>query len=125
MDKIYENAAPLGRLLLGVFWIYFGYTKIGGIEGLQGYMASFGVPGILAYGVILLEIVGGLMILAGFYSRLASIALAGFSVLTAVIFHNNLGDQIQLILFAKNFALAGGLLMIVANGPGKLSINQH
>ena len=125
MEILEKNAAPLARLLIGAFWIYFGVTKIGGMEGLQGYMEAFGVPGILGWGVVVLEVVGGAMILLGFYARFAAIALAGFSVMTAVIFHANLADQTQLILFAKNFAIAGGLLMIVSNGPGHLAINQR
>ena len=124
MDSISNIAGLVGRILIAVFWIYFGYTKIGGIEGLQGYMGKFGVPAVLAWPVIILELVGGIMILLGFFSRYAALALALFCVVTAVIFHSELGDRTQLILFAKNFAMAGGLLLLVSNGPGSPAINQ-
>lgn len=124
MNGISNIAGLIGRIILAVFWIYFGYTKIGGIEGIQGYMENFGIPGVLAWPVVALELGGGILLLLGFFSRFASLLLAGFCVMSAVIFHADFGNQTQLILFAKNIAIAGGLLLIVANGPGPMAINQ-
>ena len=124
MDSISTIAGLVARVILGVFWIYFGYTKIGGIEGLQGYMGKFGVPTFLAWPVVALELIGGIMILLGFFSRYAALALAAFTVVTTLIFHSELGDRTQMLFFAKNFALVAGLLLLVANGPGRGAINQ-
>ena len=124
MDSISNIAGLVARIILGVFWIYFGYTKIGGIEGLQGYMGKFGVPAFLAWPVVALELIGGIMILLGFFSRYAALALAAFTVVTTLIFHNELGDRVQMLFFAKNFALVAGLLLLVSNGPGDKAMNQ-
>lgn len=125
MNGFTNIAAPLSRLLLAGFWLHSGYAKTDNIAGLQGYMAKFSIPDILAWPVVALEIAAGIMILTGFFSRYASLALAVFCITAAVIFHSELGDRIQFILFAKNFAIAGGLLMIVAHGPGPMALNQR
>ena len=124
MNSISTIAGLVARVFLGSFWIYFGYTKIGGIEGLQGYMGGFGVPKFLAWPVVALELIGGIMILLGFFSRYAALALAAFTVVTTLIFHNELGDRVQMLFFAKNFALVAGLLLLVSNGPGDKAMNQ-
>ncbi|MEM8794764.1 MAG: DoxX family protein [Pseudomonadota bacterium] len=124
MEQINTLTGPAGRILLGGFWLYFGLTKLGGIEGLQGYMASQGVPGFLVYAVIALEIGGGLALLAGAFSRYAALLLALFSLATAFLFHNVFADPGELNNFAKNIAIAGGLLMITTNGPGRFAVNQ-
>lgn len=118
-------ASLLGRILISSIFIYAGYTKLMGIEGTQGYMESAGVPGVLVYSVIALELVGGILILLGWFTRVIAFLLAGFCILAAVIFHNNFSDTIQLILFLKNLGLAGGFLFLVAFGPGKLSIDKN
>ncbi|MEP1443680.1 MAG: DoxX family protein [Hyphomicrobiales bacterium] len=125
MNSISTIAGLVARVFLGGFWIYFGYDKIDGIEGLQGYMGSFGVPKFLAWPVVALELIGGIMILLGFFSRYAALALALFTVAAAVIFHNEFANIEQFRYFTKNFAIAGGLLLLVANGPGRGAINQN
>lgn len=103
-----------GRVLMSAIFIMAGINKISGYAGTQGYMESMGVPGAMLPLVILLELGGGLAILFGWQTRIAAFLLAGFSVLSAVIFHANFGDQMQSILFMKNLAMAGGLLFLVA-----------
>ena len=120
MDK-YINLA--GRLLLGQIFLLAGLNKIPGYAGTQGYMESMGVPGALLPLVILLEIGGGLAVILGWQARLASYALAVFTLVAAVIFHSNLADQMQMIMFMKNFAIAGGLLILAVNGAGGLSLD--
>jgi putative oxidoreductase len=115
----------LGRLGLSLIFIISGWGKIAGYAATQGYMESMGVPGMLLPLVIALELGGGLAILAGVYTRWIAIALALFSVVSALIFHSNLGDQMQAILFWKNFAMAGGFLLLAANGPGALSLEAR
>lgn len=115
----------LGRALLSIIFLWAGFGKIAGYAGAQGYMEKFGVPGELLPLVILTELGGGLAILAGWQTRLAALALAGFCVLSAVIFHNDLGTKAQLIQFLKNFGLAGGFLVLAASGPGALSLDER
>jgi putative oxidoreductase len=88
-------------------------------------MESMGVPGALLPLVILLELGGGLAVLLGWQTRIAAFLLAGFSVLTALIFHANFGDQMQSILFMKNLAMAGGLLFLVAGERHAWSIDAR
>ena len=119
MEK-YSNL--VGRILLAHIFLLAGLNKITGYSGTQGYMEAMGVPGVLLPLVILLEIGGALALIAGWQTRLAAYALALFSVVAALIFHSNLEDQIQMILFMKNWALAGGLLVLAANGAGAFSL---
>lgn len=112
-----------GRLLMSFIFIMAGLSKIGGYAGTQAYMESVGVPGILLPAVILLELAGGLAILLGWQTRIAAFLLAGFSIVSAVIFHANFADQTQVILFMKNIAMAGGLLFLVAGATHNWSID--
>jgi putative oxidoreductase len=114
-----------GRVLMSVIFITAGVSKIGAYAGTQGYMESMGVPGGMLPLVIALEIGAGLAVLLGWQTRISAFLLAGFSVLSALIFHANFGDQMQSILFMKNLAMAGGLLMLVANGPGSWSVDAR
>ena len=123
MENINPYAKLLGRILIAAMFVMAGFSKIGGYEGTQGYMAAMGVPGGLLPVVIALEIGGGLAVLIGWQTRIAAFLLGGFSALAALIFHLNPGDQMQMILFMKDFAIAGGFLFLVADGPGALSID--
>ena len=113
----------LGRVGLSLVFIISGWGKIAGYAATQGYMESMGVPGVLLPLVIALELGGGLAILAGMYTRWIAVALALFSIVSALIFHSNLADQMQAIMFWKNFAIAGGFLLLAASGPGALSLD--
>lgn len=104
-----------GRVLMSAIFIMAGLNKLGaGYAGTQGYMESMGVPGALLPLVILLEVGGGLAIALGWQTRIAAFLLAGFSIISALIFHANFADQMQSILFMKNLAMAGGFLFLVA-----------
>jgi putative oxidoreductase len=103
-----------GRVLMSAIFIMAGINKISGYAGTQGYMESMGVPGALLPLVILLEVGGGLAIFAGWQTRMVAFLLAGFCVVSAVIFHANFADHMQSLLFMKNLAMAGGLLFLVA-----------
>ena len=125
MSKIETLAAPMGRLLIAIIFVMAGLDKIGGFAGTQGYMEAMGVPGELLPLVIALEIGGGLAIIVGWQTRLAALALAGFSLLSALMFHANFADQMQMIMLMKNFAITGGLLFLVANGPGAWALDNR
>jgi len=113
----------LARLLLAHIFLLAGFSKITGYAGTQGYMESMGVPGALLPLVIVLEIGGSLALIFGFFTRWAALALAAFCVATALIFHRNFAEQMQMIQFMKNFAMAGGFLLLYVQGPGAFSID--
>ena len=125
MTAIQTLSAPLGRLLLSLIFVVSGVGKIGGYAGTQAYMDSMGVPGVLLPLVIALEILGGLAIIVGWQARIAAFLLAGFCLLSAVLFHGNIGDQGEQIQFLKNLGLAGGFLLIVAHGAGAWSLDNR
>jgi putative oxidoreductase len=112
----------VGRLLLAGLFILEGWSKIRGYDAALAYMQRYGVPAVLLPAVIALELVGGIMIAVGWWTRLAALALAVFCVLAAVLFHANLADRNQLLHFEKDLAIAGGLLLLAVTGPGRWSI---
>ncbi|AQQ69237.1 MULTISPECIES: DoxX family protein [Microbulbifer] len=114
----------IGRILISVMFIVAGYSKIGAYAGTQEYMAAAGVPGILLPLVILLELGGGLAILFGFFTRWVALAFAVFCALSAWLFHNVPGDQMQQIMFMKNITIAGGFLILACAGAGKFSFDH-
>jgi putative oxidoreductase len=114
----------VGRVWMAYIFVVEGYGKIANYSGVAGYMADHGVPSLLLPLVILTELGGGLLILSGLMTRWAASALAGFAILTALIFHSNSGDVEQTINFQKNFAIAGGFLVLAALGPGAWSLDN-
>lgn len=121
-----QNAALLaGRILLALLFILAGFHKIGSYAGTQLYMQSFGVPGLLLPLVILLELGGGILIVLGALTRPVAVAMAGFSLLAALIFHHNLGAQQDFINFFKDFAIAGGFLVLAVQGAGHWSLDDR
>lgn len=118
-----NSAELLGRILLVALFLISGLGKITAYGATAGYMAAMGVPGIALPAVIALEVLGSVAIILGFQTRLVAAVLAGFTLATGVIFHNNFADQMQMIMFLKNVSIAGAFLMIVANGAGAFSID--
>jgi len=125
MNTFQSLAAPAGRVLIALIFVLSGINKLGSFAGTQAYMESAGVPGMLLPVVIALELLGGLAIILGWHTRLAAFLLAGFTLLSGILFHGNFGDQMQMIMFMKNLAIAGGFLMIVALGAGPYSIDNR
>ena len=117
--------APVAwRLLISIIFLIAGISKITGYAGTQAYMESAGVPGMLLPLVIGLEILGAVALMIGYRTRLAALLLAGFTVVSALLFHNMFADSSQTIMFMKNLAIAGGLLLLAANGPGLVSVSE-
>jgi len=114
-----------GRILLALLFLLSGIGKIAGYEASVGYMHAMGVPGALLPFTIVLEIAGAVAIMAGWKTRIAAFLLAGFTLVAAVIFHSNFGDQIQMVMFLKNVAIVGGFLMLMANGAGRYSLDAR
>lgn len=125
MDKFSSTFGLAGRVLIASLFVISGLGKLGAIGAIQGYMDSVGVPGILVYPTILFEVVGGLAIIVGYQTRIVALALAGFCVATALVFHNNLGDQMEFVLFLKNLAIAGGFLFLARDGAGQFSLDSR
>ncbi|MDZ4325892.1 MAG: DoxX family protein [Pseudomonas sp.] len=115
----------LGRLGLSLIFIVSGWAKISGYAGTQQYMEAMSVPGALLPLVILLELGGGLAILGGLFTRWIAIALALFSVASGFLFHWNPEDQMQFVNLMKNIAIAGGFLLLAANGAGAFSLDAR
>jgi putative oxidoreductase len=88
-------------------------------------MEAMGVPGALLPLVIALEVGGAIAIILGWHTRLFALLLAGFTLLSALVFHRASGDPMQAILFMKNLAIAGGFLLLVARGPGGWSLDAR
>ena len=114
----------IGRIMLALIFILAGVGKISDPAGTMGYMQSAGLPGILLWPTIALELLGGLALAVGYKTRYVAFALAGFSVLAAAMFHNNFGDQMQMIMFLKNIAIAGGLLLLAVSGLTAYSVDS-
>lgn len=125
MDKLQIFAAPVGRLLLGALFVMAGLSKIGSYAATQGMMEGGGVPGILLPLVILTEAGGGLAVILGWQTRIAAFALAGFCALSAIMFHFDPSNQMQMGMFMKNFGMAGGFLLLVAFGAGAYSLDNR
>ena len=121
-----ESSAELvGRVLLGSLFLLSGLSKLGAYGATAAYMSSAGVPGALLPAVIAVELLGSLAVIVGWKTRVAAALLAGFSLLAAFLFHNNFADQIQMIMFLKNVSIAGGFLLVVANGAGAVSLDRR
>ncbi|MEM5471981.1 DoxX family protein [Hoeflea sp. AS60] len=117
----------VGRVLMSVIFLMSGFGKLGAVEGTAGYMASMGVPapGLTVWLVIALEILGGIAILVGFFTRYAAWALAAFCVASGYLGHYQPDDQMQMISFMKNLAMAGGFLALAAAGAGSFSVDAR
>ena len=113
-----------GRVLMAALFLLSGVGKIAGYAATVAYMKAAGVPGVFLPLVIALEVGGGVALVVGWQTRATAFLLAGFTLLSALLFHNDFGDQIQTVMFLKNVSIAGGLLMLVANGAGRLSVDR-
>ena len=124
--------ALVARLLLALMFVLAGLSKLAGLEGTAAYIGSAGLPmpGVLALATAVLEIVGGVALAIGYQARIAALALALFTVVASVLFHNFWAvpaDQayVQQLMFMKNLAVAGGLLFVFALGAGPASLDAR
>jgi putative oxidoreductase len=118
-----EAAALVGRLLISALFLHEAYAKLTAYSAAVAYSEAFGVPGQLLPLAIAVEVAGALMILVGFYTRIAALALAAFCVATALLFHVKLGVRNELLHFEKDLAIAGGLLILFAHGAGRWALD--
>lgn len=122
----------VGRILVALIFLMSAYGKIVGYAGTASYMAAAGMPMIpvLLPVAIVAELVGAVMVIVGFQARLGALALIGFTVVATLVFHRfwsltGMEAYMQQIQFMKNLGLIGGLLLIVAFGPGKMSLDAR
>lgn len=114
----------LGRVLIAGLFLLSGAGKITAYGATAGYMASAGVPAGVLPLVIAIEVLGALAIILGWKTRYVSFLLAGFTLLTGVLFHNHFADQMQMIMFMKNVSIAGAFLLLTVHGAGSLSLDS-
>ena len=113
------------RLLLSLIFLLSGLGKLGAYSATAAYMSSAGVPGALLPLVIATEVLGALAVMLGWKTRMAAFLVAGFSLLSAICFHHNFANQMEMIQFLKDTSIAGGFLLLVANGAGRRSIDRR
>ena len=114
----------LGRLLLSAIFLINGIGKIFNYEGTIQYMENFDVPGYLIIPAITVEILFPILLIIGYYTKFSALVLSLFTLVLAVIFHTDFSNQMQLMSFLKNIAIAGGFLIIFVYGPSKYSIDH-
>ena len=130
MQAVEKFGPALGRVLLALIFLMSGINKLFNWDGTAGYMASQGMPMVTLFliGAVVLEIVGSLSVIVGYKARWGALALIVFTLPATFIFHaywavDPAQMQIQQIMFMKNLAMVGGLLLIMANGAGPLSLD--
>jgi putative oxidoreductase len=123
--KFNSLMAPIGRIFIAGIFFMAGLNKISSYENTVGFMNSAGVPGDLLPIVIALEIFGGVAVIVGWKTRIFAFLLAGFCLLSAILFHADFSNQIQMGMFMKNIAIVGGFLVLVANGGGSYSLDKR
>lgn len=132
LNNLQNPFALLARVLLAALFIPAGWGKIAGFAGTAGYIASKGLPmpQVLAGGALVLELVGGILLLIGLFTRWSALALALFCLLAAFLFHNYWAmpaDQqmMQSMIFWKDMSIAGGLFALAAFGAGAFSLDAN
>src|SRR6516225_1271379 len=127
LEKHSDTAVLVGRLFFSSMFLLFGYGKLTGYAGTVSYMGSLGLPGPALFTVlaIIIEIGAGLLVLVGYKTRLVSLGLATYVLVSAFIGHSQLGDLNQFQHFMKNMAIVGGALAFVAFGGGTYSLDAR
>ena len=115
----------LGRVLLSTLFLVEGIGKISMQEDVIMYMEDYGVPEILFVPAIILEILFPLLLIIGYRIKWAASIMALFTFTVAIIFHTDFSEGMQMIFFLKDMAIAGGFMIIVAYGPGKISLDHY
>ena len=114
----------LGRIFISLLFLFNGYFKIINYDGTLEWMEGYGVPGIFLTPAIILEIAAPLMVIIGYKTKISAALLSVFCLTTALVFHTDFANQVQISSFLKNIGLAGGFLFIVVNGPKRFSIDN-
>jgi putative oxidoreductase len=136
MENFFQGGQPMewlkgfgvliGRILVVLIFLQSGIGKIENFQGTAQYMASHGIApytNFFLVGAIFFELVGTITLILGYYARFGAMLLLIFLIPTTLIFHSNFGDQIQMIMFMKNVSMFGGLLVLLAVGAGRFSLD--
>ena len=115
----------LGRVLLSTLFLVEGIGKISMQEEVIMFMDDYGVPEILFVPAIIIEILFPLLLIIGYRTKWAASIMATFTFTVAIIFHTDFSEGMQMIFFLKDIAIAGGFMIIVAYGPGKISLDHY
>ena len=115
----------LGRVLLSTLFLVEGIGKISIQEDVMMYMEDYGVPEILFFPATILEILFPLLLIIGYRTKWAASVMALFTFTVTLIFHTDFSEGMQMISFLKNIAITGGFMIIIANGPGKISLDHY
>ena len=124
MTFISSAASFVGRAMLVAVFLLEGWIKINGYSAAVAYMQKSFVPAELLPVAILTEVIGSVLIIVGWQTRFAALALALFSLLAAALFHSRLAVPNEALHFWKDIGLAGGFLLLVAFGPGAWSLDE-
>ena len=114
----------IARILISLLFLINGYFKTQNYDGTLDWMESFGIPGFFLLPTIILEIAAPILIIIGYKTKIAAALLSLFCLTTALIFHTDFSNQMQITSFLKNIALTGGFLFIVVNGSKKFSLDK-
>lgn len=127
LSDIPATVPALGRFMLSALFLLSGFAKLTSPAPFLDYIASVGLPmPQVALGIaILVEMVGGTMLVVGYKTKIVAYLMAGFTLVTAFIFHSNLANQTQFLFFFKNLAITGGLLQVSAFGAGRMSLDRR
>jgi putative oxidoreductase len=125
MEWLKAFAVLIGRILLVLIFLKSGVGKIENFQGTAQYMASYGMPytNFFLVGAIFFELVGGITVILGYFARFGALLLLIFLIPTTLIFHNTFVDPKMMIQFIKNVSMFGGILVLLAVGPGRLSLD--
>ena len=115
----------LGRILFSLIFLISGFEKLANTAASQSYMASAHVPPILAIPAGIFELGAGLALIVGWQTRATALLLSGFCLLSGVLFHMQPADQMQMVMFMKNIAMAGGFLILAYHGAGPMSLDAR
>jgi putative oxidoreductase len=125
LEQHNDLTALVARLFMSSLFVLYGYFKLTGFAGTVAYMGRQGLPAptVFAALAVAIELVGGLLILFGYQTRLVALGCAIYVLVAALIAHRNFGDGNQLAHFMKNMAIVGGFLAVMAAGPGSYSVD--
>jgi putative oxidoreductase len=126
MTKQTDTIALIGRIFIAVLFLLSGLGKLAAPAATQAYISAMGLPApVLAYyGSMAVELIGSVLLIVGFRIRAVAVAMAVFTLLTAVFFHRNFADQNQMIHFFENIAITGGLIQVAAFGGGRFVLDR-
>ena len=125
MEQSTKYAPFVARVLIGALFVIAGLGKLGDVAGFTGFLTSGGLPAFLAWPSIIFEVALGVAMIVGYQVRIMAFLGAGFSILAGLLYHFNPADQMQMTMFLKNLAIAGGFLMLATYGAGAVALDKR